>query len=109
MKNLKIRSNEGEPKETYEKWDKEARSILLAIAKWIDEGLEPSSKQVQRLIEQHHRFAEQFHNASREVYQAMAQLNREHFAYRNQLDPIDPRLAEFMANAMDCFAQEKLT
>ena len=54
-------------------------------------------------------FAEQTHSATREVYNAMAQLYEEHPEFRKQLDPFHPSLAVFMAKAMKVFADRELS
>ena len=50
-----------------------------------------------------------FHNATQEVYKAMAQLYGEHSEIRKQLDPFHPKLAEFMGQAMKVFADRNLS
>ncbi|MFI5343953.1 MAG: TipAS antibiotic-recognition domain-containing protein [Chlamydiales bacterium] len=42
------------------------------------------------------------------LYKALAQLYYEHPEYRKQLDPFHPELAEFMAKAMEVYADRSL-
>lgn len=109
LNNLKKPGTESQAKSFQEEVNKMARAIHRKIADCIEQGLEPSSKVVQRIIKEHHAFAEQFHNATKDVYKALAQLYREHPAYRKQLDPVHPQLANFMAQAMNVFADRELS
>ncbi len=90
-------------KSYYEKIDRTGKEIYAKVASCIDRGLDPASDEVQRLVKQHHAFAEQFLTASKEVYKALAQLYREHPGFRQQLDPFHPQLAPFLAEAMELF------
>ena len=93
--------------------DKEAianagHAIFKKLVKCIEKGLKPTSEEVQQIIKTHHDYAMQFHEATKKVYQALAQLYREHPAFRKQLDPFHSHLAEFMAKAMIVFAKASL-
>lgn len=85
-----------------------ANEIYGKVTDCLEKGLEPRAREVQRLIKEHHALTEQFHDASKRVYKALAQLYLEHPAFRKQLDPIHPRLAPFLAEAMTIFADQKL-
>ena len=95
-------------KEFYENITKTAHDIFRELVCCIEQGLSPDSDEVQLTIEKHHAFTEQIHHATQEVYKALAQLYREHPDYRKQLDPFHPELAEFMAQAMEVYADYKL-
>lgn len=96
-------------KEFYDNINKAACELFAKISACIEKGLSPTSQEVQDLIQKHHAFIQNFHDASKEVYQAMAQLYREHPEMRKQLDPFHPHLATFMAEAMKAFADRKLS
>lgn len=108
LNSIKNPTVEKREKSYYENIDKTAKDIFRQIAKCIDKGLDPNAKEVQVLIKKHHAFAEEFHNATKEVYKALAELYREHPEYRKQIDPIHPQLAEFMTRAMKVFADREL-
>jgi DNA-binding transcriptional MerR regulator len=93
----------------YENIVKTAHAIFKELVQCIEKGLEPTSAEVQRIIEKHHAFAEQVHNATQEVYKALAQLYEEHPEFRKQFDPFHPTLAAFMAKAMKTFADRQLS
>jgi MerR family transcriptional regulator, thiopeptide resistance regulator len=88
---------------------KTAHAIFRELVKCIENGQKPTSDEVQRLIRKHHAFTEQIHTATKQVYKAYAQLYQEHPAFRKQLDPFHPKLAEFMATAMKIFADRELS
>lgn len=109
LKSVKKPNIEQRGADFQEKIIKTAHAIFKDLVHCIEKGLDPASNEVQRIIKKHHTFVEQHHNASREVYRAMAQLYQEHPAFRKQADPFHPELAAFMAEAMNVFADRKLS
>ena len=72
----------------------------------MNRAMTVDSIEVQEIIKTHHSFTEQWQGkANQEVYLAMAQLYFEHPEYRKQLDPVHPKLADFMSKAMKVFAK----
>lgn len=92
----------------YDNITKRAHVIFKDLVECIESGNDPASDKVQRIIKKHHAFAEEHHNVSKNVYKALAQLYHEHPEYRKQLDPFHPELAEFMAKAMEVYADHQL-
>lgn len=92
----------------YENITMKAHAYFKALVHCIEKGLDPDSEEVQCIIKKHQSFTEQFHDVTQEVYKAFAQLYREHPEFRKQLDPFHPKLAEFMAQAMEYYADHKL-
>lgn len=92
----------------YENIDKRANDLFRKIKSSMEKGLQPTSSEVQLIIKAHHAFIDEFSLATIEVYKAYAQLYREHPDFRKQLDPIHPKLGEFMAKAMIWFADNTL-
>lgn len=109
LNNLKDPNIEQRGENFQENIIKTAHAIFKDLVHCIERGLDPASDEVQCIIKKHHIFAEQFHNASQEVYKAMAQLYQEHPVFRKQTDPFHPELATFMAEAMKVFADRKLS
>ena len=105
IKNFNV---EKKKKSYYENINKTAQAIFKDLVNCIEQGLDPASDEVQRILKKHHAFTEQFHTASKSVYKALAQLYYEHPEYRKQLDPVHPQLAEYMAKGMNVFAEQKL-
>jgi DNA-binding transcriptional MerR regulator len=92
----------------YDGVNKAACKLFQELTLCLEQKLGPDSAKVQSLMKKHHQLIEQFHDATKEVYKAMAQLYEEHPAMRKQLDPFHPQLAEFMAKAMRIFAAKSL-
>jgi hypothetical protein len=85
LKSVKNPTVEEREKAYYENIAKAAHAIFREIVHCIDNGLDPASDEVQRLIKKHHAFAEQTHTATKEVYMALAKLYQEHPEFRKQL------------------------
>jgi len=107
LKNLK---NPGakQDKALQEKTTKAGLEILNQLVDCMEKGDSPSTEEVQLLIKKHYTFAEQFHNLSKEVYKALAELYTEHPAFRKQLDSVHVDLPKFMSKAMIWFADHNL-
>ncbi len=105
IKNL----NDGKREQSYyDDLIKKAHVIFNDLVGCIENENDPASDKVQRIVKKHHAFTEEHHNATKQVYKALAQLYREHPEYRKQLDPFHPELAEFMAKAMEVYADHSL-
>jgi DNA-binding transcriptional MerR regulator len=108
LKSVKNLNVEQRGKAFQENIIKTAHAIFKDLVRCIENGLDPASDEVQRIIKKHHTFVEQIHSASQEVYKAMAQLYQEHPEFRKQLDPFHSQLAEYMSESMRIFADRKL-
>lgn len=91
-----------------EKIIKTAHAIFQDLVQCIEKGLDSSSEKVQQIIQKHHAFTNEIHDANKEVYRALAQMYQEHPEFRKQLDPFHPQLADFMAKAMKAYADREL-
>ena len=92
----------------YEHLTKSAHQIFKQLLLCMERGDDTNSPAVQEQIQTHYQFVGQIHHASKKMYLALAQLYLEHPAFRGQLDPFHPRLAEFMGEAMELFAKKQL-
>jgi DNA-binding transcriptional MerR regulator len=108
LNSVKIHSNENKDKSYYEDLEKTYKEIYEKISECLESKLKPSSVKVQRLIRKHYEFTERFHACTKEVYKALAQLYHGKDQYKKQLNHFHPKLAEFMATAMDEFAEREL-
>ena len=88
----------------WENQQQQATDLFNLVALAMNSKHKPEAAPVQDLLRQHYNLSKQFYNMSPEVYVAMAQLFREHPGFRIQLESVDPLLADFMAEAMVCFA-----
>jgi hypothetical protein len=96
-------------KDYYDNLTKAAHALFEELVHCIKKGVDPTDDEVQKIIKRHHAFMEKTHTATKEVYQAYAQLYAEHPEFRKQLDPFHPKLAKFMAEAMRVFADTQLS
>ena len=92
----------------YDEINENACQLFQELVGCMRKNLDPKTNDVQKIIQKHHALIEKFHNATKTVYIAMAQLYAEHPDIRKQLDPFHPHLADFMAKAMRIFAEHKL-
>ena len=95
-------------KASYEAITKTAHGLFKELVRCIEQGQDPASVEVQRIIKKHHAFVEEHQKATPEVYKAMAELYEDHPEFRKQLDPFHPQLATFMAKGMRVFADSEL-
>lgn len=93
---------------TNEEVSKVGFEILNKLAACIDQGLTPSSDEVQLLIQEHYTYAGNFYVLNKEVYKALAILFAKHPGFKKQLNSVDLKLAKFMSKAMEIFAEAKL-
>lgn len=101
-----LRSQKGQP--NHHEVKKQAHQLLKRLTNYLKHGLEPGSGEVQAVIAEHHAFSDRFHIATKEVYQALAELYREHESYRLQLTPFDSELPNFMSRGMEIYAELNL-
>ena len=87
---------------------KQSNQIYREITKCLIENLEPKSSEVQSAIKKHCEFTSQYHQMSREVYLALAELYSSKKEYRDQLDPFHPQLYDYIARAMSIYAYNDL-
>lgn len=108
LKSVKNSTSEKKEKSFSKNINKKAHPIFRELVSCIKKGLDPTSSEVQNIIKKHHTLVEQVSTGTKEVYEALARLYREHPEYRKQLDPLHPQLAEFMQKAMTIFAEDEL-
>lgn len=95
-------------KDYYDNVTKTAHGIFNELVRCIENGLSTDDKEVQKIIKKHYAFVEQNHHASKEMYEALAQLYAEHPEFKKQLGAFHSKLAPFMAEAMRVFADRTL-
>ncbi len=84
-------------------------TLYRALELCLFQGLEPGSPKVQRLIHEHYKIAELFFNTNMEIYASLAQLYCVHPHFRNFFLPHEPKLIEFMGQAMRLYVQKDLS
>ena len=90
-------------------WDAvkaEGEALSTGLAALIER--QPGDPEVQALIARHHAWIENFYPCSAEVYRGLGQLYVEHPKFRAHYESYRPGLADFMAKAMNVYADQVL-
>jgi len=83
-------------------------AFLPALAAHIEAGRPVDDPAVQATIAGHYRWICNFWTPNRESYPGLADLYVEHPEFRSQFDAVDPRLAEYLREAMTAYAEANL-
>lgn len=106
--------------ERLKNWDKtdwqrikeEGEHINILLVKAIEGGLKPTSSTVQELVARHYEMIKLFWEpqikADKERYRGLGQFYVEHEEMKQYFDKYHPQLAEFLAQAIKVFADNKL-
>lgn len=105
-----------ESKKRTAKWDKdewddvknEGDQIHKALAKAIESGLSPESKDVQKIIERHYHLQGRFYDLTKEVYIGLTQLYSEHPDFKKFFDVYHPKMVEYISEAIKFYADKNL-
>lgn len=98
------------------KWDKDewddvkskGDALHKALAVMIEQGLKPSSPEVQKLIYAHFEMQNRFYDLTKEVYIGLAKLYAEHPNFRKFFDVYHPDMVEFIGEAMRFYVAQNL-
>ncbi|MCP1182012.1 MerR family transcriptional regulator [Paenibacillus sp. 1781tsa1] len=109
-------------KESVQKSDQEIKSkedyldsqakidqVHLDLQQAIEDGLEPGSAKVQRIIGRHLEWIKGYYTPTAEIYRDLANLYVEHKNFRQMYDGYHPRLAEFLRDGMMIKAEHDLS
>lgn len=91
-----------------QKLNEDREALQLAIVARIDAGDGPGATGVQTLIAQHHGWVSHFWVPNAKAYAELGQLYLDHPDFRSMYDQIDPRLVQFLADAMKVYAENNL-
>lgn len=97
---------------TKEEWlenKREADMIYAELASAINNHLDPSSAEVQALINKHYQMTTIFWTPTKESYIGLSQFYGSHPDFVKFYDEIHPKLLAFLTAAMKVFAEKKLT
>ncbi len=83
--------------------------IHTELAQAIDSGLSPASNEVQALIARHYELVKVFWQPSRESYIGLSQLYHSNPGFIEFYNKIHPKLLSFITEAMEVFAQARLS
>ena len=98
-------------KEDWDKFGKEWDAICNDLANFLEKNLKADSQEVQKVIWRHYQWLPWKDTCTKEAYIGLGQGYTE-FEWKKAFAPYDsqhPRLAKFMAEAMEVFAEKKLT
>ena len=84
-------------------------SIVLAMVELIDSGATPEDPAVQEAIATHYQWVSRYWTPNRESYTGLGELYVQDPRFRSNYDKTDPRLAEFMRDAIAAYAAANLS
>jgi len=98
------------------KWDKdewdnvknEGDTIHQELAQAIEQGLSPTSMEVQAIIHRHYLMISRFYDASKAVYIGLTELYAQHPDFKKFFDVYHPKMIEFISEAMCFYANQNL-
>lgn len=82
--------------------------LHCAFASLLSEGRDAADEDVQTLVADHFALISRFYTPTAAIYAGLGRLYVEHADFRKVYDSHHPRLAEYMAEAMRIFAEERL-
>jgi DNA-binding transcriptional MerR regulator len=98
----------GKPKEWWQQEGAKWLDTLRELVGLIDAGKAPGDAEVLDVIDGHYRWISEFWTPNRESYTGLGNLYTDDPRFRANFDKTDPRLAEFMRDAMAAYAQARL-
>jgi DNA-binding transcriptional MerR regulator len=96
---------------SHEWWQREGRTWadqLTTLVALIDAGHQPGDPEVMDVLDGHHRWLSGMWTPNRESYTGLGELYAGDPRFRANFDRTDPRLAEFLRDAMAAYAQARL-
>ncbi len=76
--------------------------------KALQQKLKPESIDVQKLVQEHYELVQIFYTPTKEVYTSLSQTYCEHPDFRQYFDSFNLALAEYLARAIQYFAEHQL-
>jgi MerR family transcriptional regulator, thiopeptide resistance regulator len=98
----------GKPQRWWQEQGAQWIGTLEALVARIDAGDAPDDPEVQEVIAGHHRWISQFWTPNRESYTGLGELYATDPRFRANFDKTDPRLAEFLRDAIAAYARARL-
>lgn len=93
-------------------WKGVQESSMAIGAAWkavVDRGLPPDHPEAQAVAKQHFHWIEQFYTPTKEVFIGLGELYRDDPRFRAFYDKTDPRLADYLPQAMRVYAERELS
>jgi len=102
-------NTKGWKKSDYDSVAVEFENLDRKMTEELKQGEPASSPKVQAVVRSHYQLIQKFFQPNRTVYAGLGQMYTEHPDFRARYDAHHPRLAEYWANAMKCFADAELS
>lgn len=96
------------PKDWWQQEGAKWLDTLRAVVALIDAGKAPDDAEVLDVVDGHYRWISQFWTPNRESYTGLGNLYTDDPRFRANFDKTDPRLAEFLRDAIAAYAQARL-
>ena len=78
------------------------------LATLIDQGFEPQSMEVQKIIDDHFELQNRFFSLTKEVYVGLTELYEQHHDFNKFLTDYHPKMVSFIRDAIICYANDNL-
>lgn len=95
-------------KQNWEAFKDSGEKLNLALAKALSDGHQPESDVVQKLIQQHYDWVNNFWTPTKETYLGLGKMYLDHPDYRTFYNRYHPDLVEFLVKAMSIYANKHL-
>lgn len=92
-------------KEDWQRNGKQFTDLLPKLVTHLERGDDAALPEVQDLIGLHHRWLCQFWTPNQQSYAGLGRLYADHPDFRKNFDPLHPKLADYLASAMEVFSR----
>ena len=92
-------------------WSAEGQKWVAVVDRMVgllDAGKAPSDPEVLDVVAEHYRWVSQFWTPNREAYTCLGQMYVDDPRFKANYDRTDPRLAEYLRDAMAAYAAARL-
>ncbi len=101
-------NTKGWTKVNWDKYQATLEELNKAFAQALQKGLKVNSPEVQQLVGNHFQLIKQFWSPTKESYIGLAQMYVEHPDFKKLYVSYDPKLAQYIADAMKVYAECEL-
>ena len=95
-------------KEDYLDTQREADAIYMKLCEAIEDGCKPGDPKTQEAVRMHYEWVCHFYTPTREIYLGLGQLYVEQEEFKKLYDSYHPKLAEFLRDSIQVYADNNL-
>lgn len=95
-------------KDDYLSTQREADSIYVELCDALEEGKEPGSPAVQRIIRRHYDWVCHFYTPTKEIYSDLGEIYVDHEDFKKLYAGYHPQLAEYLRDGIKIYADEQM-